>query len=328
MKFWASMPGMSLYPGDREHWWRRITTEELQAVAIESDRLGYDAIVIPEHIVMSASRVGEMGPRWVHSLSAAGFVLGATTRISVACLVVVPLHNPIELAKALSTLDYLSGGRLLPVCMVGEQAWEYETLRSPPFEQRGKVMDEYLDAMIELWTAPEPRFRGEHVSFEDVVFDPRPAAPLPLWFGGRTRTALRRLARVGAGWMNAHVAREDIPAFLDFVAAERGPDRAGEPVEVYTTMWDHRRDPQTHALLDPPRFAGGAEAVFEQLEELRAAGVTATGVDMALGSTVYGSVHEDAPEVARSCGEYLDRLAWFAEEVMPHARGPLAGATP
>ncbi len=97
---------MSLYPGGTTHWWQDITTAELQAIARRADELGYSHLTIPEHIVMNNDLVGTMASRWVHSLSAAGFLLGATTRIKVVCLLVVPLHNPLELAKALSTLDY------------------------------------------------------------------------------------------------------------------------------------------------------------------------------------------------------------------------------
>ena len=87
--------------------------------------------MVPEHIVVHPSLVPRTGPFWVHSLSAAGFVLGATTTIKVACLVVVPYHRPIELAKALATLDHLSGGRLVVVALTGWSEWEFSTLGIP-----------------------------------------------------------------------------------------------------------------------------------------------------------------------------------------------------
>jgi hypothetical protein len=312
---------MSLYPGGVDHWWKTITCEQFQAIARRCDELGYDAIVIPEHIIMSTSHAPQMGARWVHSLSAAGFVLGATTRISVICLVVVPLHNPIELAKALSTLDYMSGGRVIPMCMVGEQDWEYAVLRSPPFSERGRVMDECMDAMIELWTADRPRYSGAYVSFDEVVFDPKPVQdPLPLWFGGRTKAAMRRIGRIGDGWMNTQIPRALIPSWIEYVEQRPGFVGRARPLEVSALLWEGVRDPYTHEVLERPTVIAEKDPVLEQIDELARLGVTMTGADMVLGSGLYASDEPGSPKPVGSFAEYLERLEWFAETILPDAR--------
>jgi len=95
------------------------------------------------------------------------------------------LQNPIVQAKAWATLDWLSGGRAVAAVGVGWLEEEYKIL-GVPFHERGRLCDEYLAAMIELWTSESPEFDGKYVSFKDVGFAPKPLQKphLPIWCGG------------------------------------------------------------------------------------------------------------------------------------------------
>src|SRR6202042_2512237 len=87
--------------------------EDFQLVARTADELGFDSIAIPEHIVMPAEMVELMGPFWTHALTVMAFVAGATSRLIVdSSVIVLPYHDPVVFAKAVSTLDFLSGGRV------------------------------------------------------------------------------------------------------------------------------------------------------------------------------------------------------------------------
>src|SRR6267142_1881341 len=78
----------------------------------------------------------------------------------------------------------------------------FEAIGAPDFAQRGKVTDEYINAFIELWTKDKPRFAGEHVRFENIVFAHKPVQKPhpPIWVGGESGPALRRTARLGDAW--------------------------------------------------------------------------------------------------------------------------------
>ena len=88
-------------------------------------------------------------------------------------------------AKALATLDWLSSGRITVTFGVGWLEKEFEIL-GVPFHERGRMGDEYLAAIIELWTKDAPEFEGEYVSFQNVAFEPKPVQKphLPIWMGG------------------------------------------------------------------------------------------------------------------------------------------------
>ena len=102
----------------------------------------------------------------------------------------------------LSTIDVLSGGRLTVGCGAGWCEEEFESVGAPPYVDRGKVTDEYIRVFKELWTREDPEFHGDYADFSDIAFlprslqDPHP----PLWIGGESKAAMRRVVRVGDGW--------------------------------------------------------------------------------------------------------------------------------
>jgi probable F420-dependent oxidoreductase len=319
MKVTTHVPGMSLYPGTGKHWWESISSEQIVEAARRCERLGFDYITISDHIVMNHESTPEMGARWVDSLAAAGFILGATSTIKVAPLVVAPYRNPIALAKALSTLDFVSGGRVIPLLLVGYKPWEFELMRSP-FESRGQVMDEWVEAMQELWTNADPSYHGRHVDFDDVVFDPKPVQqPLPLWFGGRTKSALKRIARFGDAWVSYATPRAQFREMVDFIREQ--PEFVARPrrLETWIELFEGRRDPDTHAVIEQAKIVRDKEVVLEQLRKIAAVGATMTSLDDILGQGKFQNDQPDAPAPTRSFSDYLERLQWVAEEILPDA---------
>jgi hypothetical protein len=320
LKFATKLPGMTLYPGRGKHWWENITAAEMADLAGRIDALGYDYLELPTHFVMNHASAKEMGPRWTHSLVAAGFVAGATRRITIQPLIIVPNHNPIELAKALATADYLSGGRVRPLLLVGYKEWEFELLNQD-FSARGRMMTEYIEAMIELWEHDDPVFKGEFVSFDDVVFDPKPLQrPLPLMFGGHTKVALRRIARFGVGWYSSMTTREEFPALVDFIRSQPEFQANPRPLELSLPTFEGVRDKITHQVYKQPKIEREREAILDALGEIAELGATLTDANDFLGIGKYQNDSATAPPACRDIHEYIDRLEWFAAEILPAAR--------
>lgn len=313
MRYLVSIPGLTHYPGPRgPEWARDLGPDEILDLLRHVDELGLDFVNVSTHFAMHESLVETMGPVWPHSLSASGILLGATSRIQVFCKVVVPYHRPIELAKALATLDVMSGERLVPVPLVGYMEWEFD-LVGEPIGERGSITDEYVAAMIELWTAERPRFSGKRVSFADIAFEPRPRRELPLWFGGRAKAALRRVARYGHGWVSYATPHVEIPAMIDYIRSQPEFERRKPSLEVYANLVERTRDLNTHADPSPPTPLVGAEAIIDRVGRLSELGVTITTADVSGGRGP-----GDGP--ATSAEEWCDRMSWFAEEVMGPTR--------
>ena len=156
---------------------------------------GVDSVWLSERIVSRAPGLELM--------TTFGVIAGRTERLKFGMnAIVVSLRDPLILAKECASLDYLSGGRLLPVFGVGgEVNPEFRaTSRNP--KGRGAQSDELLDIMAALWTGEPVTYDGKYYQYKDAVIAPKPAQdPLPLWIGGSSPAAIRRTARIGTGWL-------------------------------------------------------------------------------------------------------------------------------
>ncbi len=189
--------------------------DSLLALARHAEEMGFDFIGVSDHIIIPAdirsrypySLSGEFAGadpgECLEQLTLIAFLAAATSKIRLLTTVtVLPHRNPVHTAKIMSTIDALSGGRLIAGCGVGWMREEFEALGAPPFDRRGAVSDEYLRAFKELWTSDAPSFQGEFVSFDNVRFVPQPVQKPhpPIWIGGESPPALRRAGRLGDAW--------------------------------------------------------------------------------------------------------------------------------
>ena len=309
MRFSVGLPGLTRYPPGLDHSWaERMTPTDFQRVARAADDLGYDALIVPEHIVMPRELAAMMGAHWPHALTAMAFAAGATTRIAVnSQVVILPYHNPVVLAKAVATLDVLSGGRVILGLGIGHAEREFEAL-GIPFELRGRMADEYLDAMRILWTEDAPTYHGRFVQFDEVLFEPKPVQrPQPrIWIGGNSPAALRRAARHGQGWVPWLVTPDELPGRLaalrelpEFASKASAFDVVMPPLPIRVNEADHR------PLGDEPfGRPASAQAVIDAIGELEALGATWTSIP-----------YPGPPP--RSVDDHIEQLAWGAETVMP-----------
>jgi probable F420-dependent oxidoreductase len=319
MKFTTDVPGLDLYPGIARHWWEQATPHDIAQSAQAVERAGIDFISVSEHVLMSRQAAPEMGPRWAHSMSSAGFLAGVTKTIELVCLVVLPYHNPLDLAKSLATLDFLSGGRLVLLALVGYNRWEFEQL-GVPYAERNDRTDEYLDAMLALWRG-ESEFHGRFVNVRDVVFDPKPTRnPIPIWHGGFAKSAVRRVARVGEGWITYATPRAQLPEALAHLRAQ--PEYAHAPrwLELSLPLFEGRRDPVSHVVIEQPRIVLEKEPILEEMRTIAALGATIADVSTLLGTGVFQNDLPGSPPPTRNLADYIERVQWFAEEILPEAR--------
>jgi probable F420-dependent oxidoreductase len=176
------------------------------AVARAAENAGFDSVWTGEHIVLPdpqapPSPVPADTP-FVDSAVALAYVAAHTTRIKLGTgIIILPQRNPAVLAKELASVDVVSGGRLIFGIGIGYLKPEFDALGAP-FDHKGPRTEEYLAAMIALWTMEKPEYRGRFVSFGGVNAMPRPVQkPHPeVVFGGHTKDAYSRAARLANGW--------------------------------------------------------------------------------------------------------------------------------
>jgi probable F420-dependent oxidoreductase len=151
-------------------------------------------------------------------------------------VVIAPLHSPAVLAKRVSTIDNLSGGRMVLGLGIGWQREEYEAVGAP-FRQRGARLEECIGAMRALWADAPATFHGDHVAFERVYSTPQPLrGAVPIVLAGNSRAAMERAGRIGDGWFPLTIGPDEFAgsaARLRDVASAAGRD----PEAVEITVW-------------------------------------------------------------------------------------------
>jgi probable F420-dependent oxidoreductase len=299
------MPNQLQLEGLTMPWETAVTGSDQTRLAKWADQLGYAMISVPEHHVLSRAHLERTRPHHFSAYSPMAYFAGTTESIRVnSSVALLPLQHPVVAAKALSTMDWLSSGRVTVTFGVGWLREEFDAL-GVPFEKRGAIADEYVRAIIELWTSETPEFEGEFVSFKDVAFEPKcfQTPHVPIWFGGDADPMLRRVARHGAGWWPFLTKPEDLPARIDFIKSQ--PDYNGKLAEIFLGM-SAGRIGAGHTVDETKGHVGqGKQAIIDHLSWYSELGVTMSAV---------------SPPPIHRIEEFQDYTQWVAEEIMPVIR--------
>ncbi|MDQ3739176.1 MAG: TIGR03619 family F420-dependent LLM class oxidoreductase [Actinomycetota bacterium] len=193
--------------------------DQLAETARTAETAGFESLWAGEHVVLPDPQVppSPMDPQdpALDSLLALTWAAAATTTIRLATgIIILPQRNPVVLAKQLASLDVLSGGRLSLGVGVGYLEPEFRAIGAN-FSDRGKVTDEYLEAMEHLWYDEHPEYHGRFAEFTGVDAHPRPVQqPIPIIVGGHRPPAYRRAVARGHGWYGFALTPDDTATCL------------------------------------------------------------------------------------------------------------------
>jgi probable F420-dependent oxidoreductase len=304
-----------------------IEPDSLRRIITEGEALGFDYTTVSDHIMVPRNLdskypytdTGEFpagtAAAWLEQLTTTAYIAALTSKLRFVLSVMVVPHRPAVLtAKILATIDYLSKGRLTLGIGVGWCREEFEAIAAAPFDDRGHVTDEWMMACKELWSQDDPRFDGKYVKFSDVVFTPKPVQqPIPIWVGGESAPALRRIMRYADCWypvgtnpqfpMNtASRLKTGLARFRGF-AEKGGRDPASLQVALRVLIGPSAR-PRRTIDGEAEMFTGGAADYVADIAVLREAGVSA--VDVRLFATTVDAT--------------IDNMRRFRDEVMAKVR--------
>lgn len=253
------------------------TPDNIAHVASHCEALGFDAFGVSDHVVVSTaiessypyspdgSWAGAAEGECLETLSTLAYLAATTRTMRLFTSVMVLLHRPpILAAKALATIDVLSNGRLTVGTGVGWMKEELDLLGAPDFARRGAAATEYLKAFKVLWTDAEPRFDGEFVQFDKLMFAPHPiqAGGPPIWIGGEGGAARRRVAEAGDGWYpvtrNPRVPLDTLARFRDALADVRARMEAAgrDPASLQVSLF------APHLRIGKPIIEDGERLAF------------------------------------------------------------------
>lgn len=192
----------------------RLNPAFFMEATLEAERLGYESIWLPEHLIFTSKMSRSPHPGETHppvppdtpifdAFGYLSYLAGITDRLRLGTHVYnLGLRHPFVAARAVQTLDIVSGGRV--EFGIGASWLEEEWVATElDFSTRGRRVDEALEVCKRLWTEDDVSFHGEFFDFEGAVFVPKPVQEPypPVLVGGESGAALRRAARAGDGWI-------------------------------------------------------------------------------------------------------------------------------
>ena len=295
----------------------------LGGLAQTAEDLGFDSVWVSDHVVIperiasaypySPDGAFHSGPSTpvLEPLSTLAYLAGRTRKVRLGThVLILPYRNPVLTAKMVTSIDNLSGGRLDLGVGVGWMREEFEALgQGDYYERRGAMSDEQMRVLRALWTEDLPRFSGEFYRFEPLGARPQPVQKPhpPIWIGGHTPAALRRVGRYGDGWLPigarppAHLPPPEIAAGMARireVAAQAGRDPGAIRLGFSTTL---RLDPAASRADGRRPFQGSPDDIRADLRGYEEVGVQRFVLNFG-----------PAP-----AAEYERRLRQFVEQVRP-----------
>lgn len=289
--------------------------DSLIRVVTEGERMGYDYTTFSDHLVaprsIEATYPYKSDGKWMSiaadgrhdALTVIAFLAAKTTRLRfVTSVMVVPYRPPVLTAKMLTSIDVLSGGRLTVGVGSGWMKDEFAALGAPDFAARGKVTDEYLAMMMALWTEKDPRFTGDYAAIDNVEFEPKPVQQPhpPLWIGGLSRPAIRRVARYGNAWYpvptDQKYPMDSLPRLRTGIAKMRAAvtEAGRNPDDVTVAMRVHEFGttlPATAGDGERRLFSGKESDIAEDLAAVTELGVSS--IDFRFMGTTADEVLDD-----------------------------------
>lgn len=219
--------------------------DQLIPLAAAAEEAGFHGVMLSDHLFFPGklesrypySEDGAPGfdgsTAWPEPWTTIAAMSAVTERLHFATMVyILPLRNPIELAKSLGTVAFHSGGRVALGAGAGWIREEFDTL-GVDFKTRGKRMNEAIEVLRKLWTGEMVEHHGEHFDFGPLQMSPAPGVDIPIHIGGISKFALRRAAKLGDGWIGTGQTPEQASAFCQTLRElRREAGRENEPFDT------------------------------------------------------------------------------------------------
>lgn len=296
--------------------------QAIRLVAEQAEAAGLDSVWAADHIVLPTGATSPYpydvggdflippGMPFMDQFTCLSYVAGITKTVKLGTAInLLPLRHPLAVAKTVATLDVLSGGRAILGVAAGWLAQEFDAL-GLDFKARGKMLDEGLDVLREIWTKPNASFEGEFYRFKDMAAFPQPTQKPypPIWVGGHTEPVRRRIARIGDVWLPplfgttpAQLA-ESFEGVRD-MAEQNGRARTDVNLALRVLV-DLREQPDTTGPETRGAVLGPASVVAEVLASYIEVGVS----------------HFVLLPQARTLDDVQRTIAMLAEQVIPQVR--------
>ena len=236
-----------------------------------AEELGFESVLAGDHLLLPTGGTNQYpytadgsfsrptDEPFLETMTLLGYMAACTDTIRLGSTVIIlPYRNPLVQAKMFASLDVLTGGRMICGVGVGWLEQEFDTL-GVPYAERGPMSDEFLEIFRVLWTQANPEFHGKYYDIAGIQFYPKPVQQpyIPIWVGGHSRPALRRVARYGDCWHTTRQTPDFVAQNLPYLRAQT--ERAGrDPAAISISLKRSLHFTDLDATQEASVLTGGA----------------------------------------------------------------------
>ena len=303
-RYGMQLPVQTLTRTLADPWEDTATVADLVTIAQKAEATGHDFVGVCDHIAIPDNDyAANMTTTWYDTVATLSYLAAHTSIVNLLSVVwIAAYRHPLQTAKSFGTLDHLSGGRVIMGVGAGHVEAEFTAL-GIDYSQRGKILNENIDAIRGAFDSNYVSFEGDFYSYDNVGITPGPVnGSFPIWIGGSGRAAWKRTGRRGDGYIPMGAPVEAYPEIVDTIMTEAEKAGRGDTEFAigYMPGWAYLTGEEAPEGL-PPAWMIGPEALAADIRGARDAGANTFHMKFR----------------GRTLDEYLEQLDAFHENVVP-----------
>ena len=303
-RYGMQLPVQTLTRTLADPWEDTATVADLVTIAQKAEATGHDFVGVCDHVAIPDNDyAANMTTTWYDTVATLSYLAAHTSIVNLLSVVwIAAYRHPLQTAKSFGTLDHLSGGRVIMGVGAGHVEAEFTAL-GIDYSQRGKILNENIDAIRGAFESNYVSFEGDFYSYDNVGITPGPVkGSFPIWIGGSGRAAWKRTGRRGDGYIPMGAPVEAYPEIVDTIMTEAEKAGRGDTEFAigYMPGWAYLTGEEAPEGL-PPAWMIGPEALAADIRGARDAGANTFHMKFR----------------GRTLDEYLEQLDAFHENVVP-----------
>jgi alkanesulfonate monooxygenase SsuD/methylene tetrahydromethanopterin reductase-like flavin-dependent oxidoreductase (luciferase family) len=302
--------------------------------AQKAEDLGFDSVWVRDHLVFQPHDIEGSDNRHIEGLLILSAVAAVTQSVTLGTAMTICHRHPIHLAQAFAGLSAIANGRVVMGMGLGGFPHEFAAAGLPTsLQDRANLARINVDLCRRLWTGEKISYKSDYYNFDEVAIKPTPVNPIPIWGGGGTPAACRRVLEYCDGWMPARITLATFEQRIDYL--RQLCQRSGRPMIPATVMpltsiardkakALHRVDVQS--LIDDARnfstWVKPASGSFSTLDDIRGALLAGSAADIVQESRAYEAAGADhiVYDLRLRYGDWYEQVDFLGNEVLPALR--------
>lgn len=293
--------------------------------ATRAEELGFDSLWVRDHLYIppfNREHGGIVEERFLEAIQTLTFVSAITSEIALGTSVANPHRHPLKLSQNLGTLNYLHPGRVICGLGAGSHRGEFDAV-GVPFERRGSVAEEMMEILKGTFTGTDVDYQGEYFSFENVTINPRAGDGVPIWYGGKSLAAMRRVVEYADGWNIGRPPFDRFATLYERFNAISGPSVEGTTICSFPIYSIAERAEDAYEEIDTEAFIRDANkswnTAYTRKEEVEGSLVAGTAEDIAEAFEQFENLSIDHVilDMRHSPDRIIDMMELTADDVLP-----------